>query len=77
MATGKIKTLIPAKGFGFISIDGNPYSDLFFHSSAVIVGEFDLLRIGQAVSFEEEEDPAIPSHKRATAVRLTGHGLYA
>lgn len=71
MATGTIKTLIPNKGFGFIAADGSRNSELFFHSSAVVDGGFDSLRVGQTVSFEQEPDPRDPSRSRAKNVRLT------
>ena len=77
MASGTIKTIIPAKGFGFITTDGKNYSDLFFHSSSVVTGEFDSMHVGQAVTFEEEADPRDPSRLRAKNVRLTGGGLYS
>jgi CspA family cold shock protein len=73
MATGTIKTLIPAKGFGFISTDGSS-KELFFHSSSVLSGEFDSLQVGQAVSFEQEPDPRDPSRSRAKNVRLSEDG---
>lgn len=70
MATGTIKTLISAKGFGFISTDGSRNNELFFHSSAVVGGGFDSLQVGQTVSFEQEPDPRDPSRFRAKDVRL-------
>lgn len=71
MATGKIKTIIPDKGFGFIAIDGAPSNakELFFHSSAVVSGDFDTLQVGQAVTFDQEPDPRDPSRSRAQNVR--------
>jgi CspA family cold shock protein len=77
MSSGTIKTLIPAKGFGFITSDAKPNTDLFFHSSAVITGEFDALQVGQTVTFEEETDPRDASRLRARNVRLAGSGLYS
>jgi cold shock protein len=77
MASGKIKTLIPAKGFGFITTDGKAYSDLFFHSSSVVSGTFESLQVGQSVTFEEESDPRDPSRLRAKNVRASGGGLYS
>jgi CspA family cold shock protein len=71
MASGTIKTLIPAKGFGFISTGGSRDSELFFHSSAVLSGDFDSLQVGQAVTFEQEPDPRDPSRSRAKNVRLS------
>ena len=47
---GTIKRLVSDKGFGFIAAgDGNEY---FFHQSALPQGAFDLLREGQAVTFD-------------------------
>ncbi len=77
MSSGTIKTLIPAKGFGFITTDGKPNSDLFFHSSAIVSGEFDSLQIGQSVTFEEEAVPRDATRLRAKNVRLAGGGLYS
>ncbi|MCA9859013.1 MAG: cold shock domain-containing protein [Thermomicrobiales bacterium] len=71
MANGTIKTLISAKGFGFISTDGSRNTELFFHSSAVTDGNFDSLQVGQAVTFEQEPDPRDPSRFRAKNVRLS------
>jgi CspA family cold shock protein len=71
MPSGTIKTLIPDKGFGFITNDANSKSDLFFHSSAVVSGQFDALQVGQPVTFESENDPRDPSRKRAKNVRLS------
>lgn len=73
MATGTIKTLIPDKGFGFITIEGGD-SDLFFHSSAVMTGDFDTLQVGQVVSFEAEADPRDPRRQRAKNVRRAENG---
>ena len=72
MATGKIATIRDDKGFGFIAPDGNGGNDLFFHRSAVVGADFDDLRNGQEVSFDEEPDPRNPSRQRAVNVRPTG-----
>ena len=69
MASGTIKSLITAKGFGFIATDGKADSDVFFHSSSVVTGNFDSLQVGQSVTFEEETDPRDPSRMRAKNVR--------
>ena len=74
MATGTIKTLISDKGFGFISTTGSRNDELFFHSSAVLDGNFDTLQVGQTVSFDQEPDPRNPSRSRAKNVRLTDNG---
>lgn len=50
---GKIKRLISDKGFGFIS-DGKG-KEYFFHKSAVKNAEFDALREGDEVTFEDAD----------------------
>jgi cold shock protein len=69
MATGIIKTLRYDKGYGFLAEDGSA-QDLFFHRSAVMEADFDRLREGQRVSFDEEPDPRDPSRHRAVNVQL-------
>ncbi len=67
MATmnGRIKRLNSGKGFGFVGTeDGNDY---FFHQSACNGVQFDDLREGQAVTFEDGHGPKGP---RAENVRL-------
>ncbi len=49
--TGTIKTLVTAKGFGFISREGET-KDLFFHSKELNGVTFDELKEGDQVSFE-------------------------
>jgi CspA family cold shock protein len=62
---GTIKTLMTAKGFGFIAAsDGAEY---FFHRSACVDNRFDALREGQAVTFEQGQGPKGP---RAENVRV-------
>jgi CspA family cold shock protein len=51
---GTIKTLLNAKGCGFIKGDNN--KDYFFHRSALKAGaRFEDLREGQPVTFEDSE----------------------
>lgn len=69
MATGKIATIRDDKGFGFIAPDNGDGNDLFFHRSAVLDVDFEELRDGQQVSFDEEADPRNPSRQRAVNVR--------
>lgn len=73
MATGTIATLRDDKGFGFIAPAGQEGNDLFFHRSAVLDVEFDDLRDGQEVTFDEEPDPRNPSRQRAVNVRPAGN----
>jgi CspA family cold shock protein len=63
MAEGKIKKLTD-KGFGFI--DTGRGGDLFFHMSNVEGVQYDDLREGQRVSFNEGRGPKGP---RAENVR--------
>lgn len=68
MATGTIKTLRD-RGFGFIEPDGSDgREDLFFHHSAVANRGFEMLQIGQRVTFEVAPDPRDPSRMRAINV---------
>jgi CspA family cold shock protein len=68
MATGTIKTLRD-RGFGFIEPDGSDgREDLFFHHSAVADRGFEMLQVGQRVSFEIAPDPRDPSRMRAINV---------
>ena len=48
---GVIKKLTD-RGFGFITPEGGA-KDLFFHSKSLVEVEFDSLREGDAVSFDE------------------------
>lgn len=73
MASGTIKTIIPDKGFGFIAVEDSN-KELFFHSSSVLSGDFDTLRAGQVVTFEQEADPRDSSRSRAKNVRLSENG---
>ncbi len=63
MPQGTIKKIVSEKGFGFI---GGDKGDVFFHHSAVEGNEFETLRIGQAVTYDEGQGPKGP---RAENVR--------
>lgn len=54
VATGKIKKIVPEKGFGFIAAANG--KDVFFHHSSVANGGFDNLAQGQEVEFEVDQD---------------------
>jgi CspA family cold shock protein len=69
MAQGTIKTIRDDRGFGFITPD-NGARDIFFHRSAVEGGQFDMLREGQRVEFQEGPDPRDPQRQRAEQVRV-------
>jgi CspA family cold shock protein len=57
MATGTIKRVHQDKGFGFIRDASG--REFFFHRSSV-QGDFEDLREGQRVSFDEEPSPKGP-----------------
>jgi len=62
---GTVKRLVGDKGFGFVAAsDGNEY---FFHQSACADTQFDMLREGQAVTFDTGQGPKGP---RAENVRV-------
>lgn len=69
MPTGVIKTLRD-RGFGFIAPDGNDSrnGELFFHHSAVADRGFEMLQVGQRVTFDVTPDPRDPSRQRAINV---------
>lgn len=72
MTTGTVKTLLHAKGFGFIAPDDGDgqNADLFFHHSALQGGHFDDLQLGQRVEFESEPDPRNVGRYRAKNVTV-------
>ncbi|MEK7465437.1 MAG: cold shock domain-containing protein [Patescibacteria group bacterium] len=64
---GTIKTLVTARGFGFIAREGEP-KDLFFHSKELKGVTFDELKEGDAVTFEvvnSEKGPSATNVSRA------------
>lgn len=68
MATGVIRTLRD-RGFGFIAPDGNEGGEeLFFHHSAVADRGFEMLQVGQRVTFDVAPDPRDPGRSRAINV---------
>jgi CspA family cold shock protein len=76
MATGTIKTLRD-RGFGFIEPDGDTSSgELFFHHSAVANRGFEMLQVGQRVTFDVTPDPRDPSRQRAVNVVPEGAAPY-
>ena len=65
--TGKIKTKVDGKGFGFISREGEE-KDLFFHSNDLQGVSFDDLQIGAEVTFEIEIGDKGPNAKNVKLV---------
>jgi len=64
MPQGRVKKLVPDRGFGFI--EGERGDDLFFHHSSVEGGTIEDLREGQDVAYEVGRGPKGP---RAESVR--------
>lgn len=64
MPTGTIKTKTD-KGFGFIKVEGS--ADVFFHNSACN-GQYDMLNVGQTVSFDMEMGEKGPKASNVVAV---------
>lgn len=52
---GKIKHLVPHRGFGFIS--GENGKEVFFHRSVLRGGDFDALQEGTRVQFNMTRGP--------------------
>jgi CspA family cold shock protein len=76
MATGTIRTLRD-RGFGFIAPDdGDGRNELFFHHSSVANRGFELLQVGQRVTFDVAPDPRDPGRQRAINVVPEGDGQY-
>jgi CspA family cold shock protein len=67
--TGRIKSLLADRGFGFIQEEGTS-EDIFFHNSAMAPGLFDQAKEGQNVEFDKSPDPRDSKRIRATNVRL-------
>lgn len=76
MATGTIRTLRD-RGFGFIEPDDDKSSgELFFHHSAVANRGFEMLQVGQRVTFDVTPDPRDPGRQRAINVVPEGSSSY-
>lgn len=67
MATGTIRRVVIEKGYGFIA-STNSDGDLFFHRSALRMGEFDKLTEGVRVEFELGESPKGPRAERVSII---------
>jgi CspA family cold shock protein len=69
MATGKIKTMMRDRGFGFIQTDSGS-QDVFFHTSALDPGGYDTLKEGDKVEFDVQPDERNASRNRAVNLRV-------
>ena len=64
---GQVSELVPEQDFGRIgTVDGR---DIYFHRNSVVNGDFNVLRLGQPVTFVEEEGDEGP---QASAVMVEG-----
>lgn len=57
MAEGTVKWFNPEKGYGFISVDGDPSGDVFVHWKSIDVEGFKTLDEGQRVTFDITQGP--------------------
>jgi cold shock CspA family protein len=71
MATGRITTLLTARGFGFITPDVPQLTDreLRFHEAAVLRHRFDALHVRQRVRYDVEQDQRDPRRLRAINIQ--------
>jgi len=67
MAKGTVKWFNDAKGFGFISVDGES-KDVFVHHSAIQANGFRTLSEGQKVEFEIVQGQKGPAAENVRAV---------
>jgi CspA family cold shock protein len=67
MATGTVKWFNDAKGFGFITVDGQA-KDVFVHHSAIQGTGFKSLTEGQKVEFDIVQGQKGPAAERVRAV---------
>jgi cold shock protein len=55
---GRIKKIIPDRGFGFVRADDG--NEVFFHRTELTLVDFDNLEEGQVVEFEIVDSPKGP-----------------
>ncbi|MGH9869595.1 MAG: cold-shock protein [Candidatus Polarisedimenticolia bacterium] len=67
MATGTVKWFNDAKGFGFITVDGQA-KDVFVHHSAIMGTGFKSLAEGQKVEFDIVQGQKGPAAERVRAI---------
>ncbi|HKY32881.1 MAG TPA: cold-shock protein [Candidatus Polarisedimenticolia bacterium] len=67
MAQGTVKWFNDAKGFGFITVDGQA-KDVFVHQSAIQAEGFRSLAEGQRVEFDIVQGPKGPAASKVIPV---------
>jgi CspA family cold shock protein len=55
---GRIKKIIPDRGFGFVRADDG--NEVFFHRTELTLADFDQLEEGQVVEFDIVDSPKGP-----------------
>jgi CspA family cold shock protein len=58
VTAGRIKKIIPDRGFGFVRADDG--AEAFFHRTEVTLVDFDSLEEGEAVTFDLVDSPKGP-----------------
>jgi CspA family cold shock protein len=58
VAAGRIKKIIPDRGFGFVR--GDDGNEVFFHRTELTAVDFDTLQEGEPVTFDIVESPKGP-----------------
>jgi len=62
---GRIKKIIPDRGFGFVRADDG--NEVFFHRTELTLADFDRLEEGQSVEFEVVDSPKGPRARNLRA----------
>lgn len=65
MPAGRIKKIIPDRGFGFVRADDG--NEVFFHRTELTSVDFDRLEEGQVVEFDIVDSPKGPRARNLRA----------
>lgn len=65
MPEGRIKKIIPDRGFGFVRADDG--NEIFFHRTELTLVDFDRLEEGQVVEFDIVDSPKGPRARNLRA----------
>jgi CspA family cold shock protein len=69
MARGGVKSFDPAKGYGFLAVEGG--KDVFFHGTSVEGADAKSLAAGTKVRFEVKQGPRGPEATNVVVVSDT------